>query len=181
MAARKFVYKGRAVSLPNPAEPCAIARKPVSSITDRAKRYRANQPTCKPGGPRRCSYCPSRKNVEVHHVDGNESNGLRSNLAWACRSCNTAIGKAHTAAGIGKRTRQMNPPPDFKQYAWAIGMICRKRDEERGVCSRSDDPMVKEAVEMIRATPGALRRKYAAQAAAARGRGGRSTGWEVPF
>jgi hypothetical protein len=176
---KKAKFLGRVVSLVNPSEPCAIARKPVSKISDRAKRYRANQAGCKPSGPKVCAYCPSRKNVIVNHIDGDESNGDRRNLNWACKSCNTAIGKAHAAAGVGKRTRQMNPPPDFKQYAWAIGMICRKRDEERGACSRSSDPLVKEAVAMIRATPGPLRRKYAAQAAASRGRG--RTGWEVPF
>ena len=180
MALRKAILRGRPVSLVNPCEPCAIERKPVSKITDRAKRYRANQPGCKPAGPKQCSYCPSRKNVEVHHKDGNESNGSSSNLAWACRSCNTEMGAAMKAAGRGVRTRQMNPAPDFKQYAWAVGMICRKRDMERGLCSQSNDPLVREAVEMIRATPAALRRKYAAQAAASRG-SGRSTGWEVPF
>lgn len=188
---RTATYRGRRVSLPNPSEPksaggtkvlddrgpCAKTRKPTKAITDRAKRYRANQPGCLPNGARRCAYCKSTRNLVVDHADGNESNGAKSNLVWACKKCNTRLGIAFKKAGRGVRTRQYNPAPDFKQYAWAVGMICRKRDLAAGRCSRSDDPLVKEAVAIIRATPASLRREYAARAASARGRASS----EVPF
>jgi hypothetical protein len=84
-------------------------RKPVSEITDRAKRYRANQDEVRPGPPKLCGFCGSGRTVEVHHVDGNEDNGEPENLMWACRSCNTRIGHLMAANGLGKRTRQYNP------------------------------------------------------------------------
>jgi hypothetical protein len=179
---RKAKYRGRLVTLPNPSEPCPQARKPVGQITDRAKRYRANQPACKPGGSKKCIYCGRRKNVEVHHLDGNEDNGKRTNLAWACRPCNTAIGAEFKKAGLGKRTRQYNPrkrrgrgDPAFTQFAWAVNVICRRRDEARGLCSRSSDPLTKQAVEIIRSTPLDVRRAYARRARSMR------RGSEVPF
>jgi len=189
---RFATFRGRRVSLPNPSEPnrpagtkvpadrgaCASTRKPTKAVSDRAKRYRANQPGCKPSGPRRCIYCKSTRYLVVDHADGNESNGAKKNLVWACKSCNTRLGHAFKAAGVGVRTRQYNPAPDFKQYAWAVGMICRKRDLAAGRCSRSDDPLVKEAVAIIRATPARLRSEYAARAAAGRGRSSFS---DVPF
>ena len=42
-------------------------------------------------------------------MDGDEQNGEPSNLAWACRSCNTAQGVVMKRLGIGRRTRQFNP------------------------------------------------------------------------
>jgi hypothetical protein len=176
--ARIVTIGGKRGRVANPAGVCPVARKPVAQVSDRAKRYRANQESCKPDGPKRCLYCNKGGRLDVAHLDGNESNGRRSNLAWACRSCNTLIGADHKAAGIGKRTRQTNPKsagnstrgrrqhstPQFEQYAWALGMICRKRDEERGMCTRSNDPEVLQAVEIIRATPPAVRREYSARA-----------------
>lgn len=179
MGARKAKYRGRLVSLPNPSE-CARTRKPVAEITDRAKRYRANQAGCRPAGPKRCLYCGrGAKHMVIDHMDGDESNGRRSNLAWACKACNTRLGAAMKSAGRGVRTRQYNAVPDFKQYAWAIGMICRRRDMEAGRCSPSNYSTTAEAVAIIRATPAAKRREYARRAASSRGRW--SSRDEVPF
>jgi hypothetical protein len=83
-------------------------RKPVSAITDRAKRYRANTPECRPRGPRRCELCGSKRFLVVDHRDGNESNGSPENLRWLCKSCNTVNGAEMARAGKGKRTRQYN-------------------------------------------------------------------------
>lgn len=94
------------------SNPACGGTRPVALITDRAKRYRANHPDCAPKGPKVCSFCGSRRNVEVHHIDGTEDNGRPSNLAWACCSCNTKIGVAHKKAGKGKRTKQFNPAGD---------------------------------------------------------------------
>lgn len=181
---RFVIFRGRRAALPNPAE-CPRARKPVATITDRAKRYRANQSACKPPGPRRCSYCGSGRNVVVHHIDDNEGNGRRSNLAWACKSCNAALSAAAARAGRGVRTRQFNPrmkrgAAGLAQYAWAVSRICRRADQARGLCSFSRDPEVLDAVRIIRETPPGQRRRFAAMAAAARGRG-RSILDEVPF
>jgi len=84
-------------------------RKPVSHISDRAKRYRAHSPGCRPSGPKVCFKCGSRRFVVPDHIDGDESNGRRSNLRWACKSHNTILGKKMAKAGKGVRTRQYNP------------------------------------------------------------------------
>jgi hypothetical protein len=86
----------------------ASFKKPVSEISDRAKRYRANHPDCKPKG-KKCETCGSTKKLLVGHRDGNESNGRPYNLGTFCKSCNTADGKAMAKAGKGVRTRQYNP------------------------------------------------------------------------
>lgn len=175
-------FKGRLVTLPNPAEPCAKARKPVSKISDRAKRYRANQAGCKPNGPRRCMYCGGGKHVGVHHLDGDESNGRRSNLGWACKSCNALLAAAFKRAGKGTRVRQLNPrkkkgrsDPAFTQYGWAVSVICRHRDQAAGRCSPANDDLTRQAVAIIRGTSPGVRREYARRAAAMRGR------YAVPF
>jgi hypothetical protein len=84
-------------------------RKPVTEISDRAKRYRAHSPGCRPKGPKVCFKCGSRRFVVPDHVDGDESNGRPSNLRWACKSHNTILGKKMAKAGKGARTRQYNP------------------------------------------------------------------------
>jgi len=85
-------------------------RKPVQSISDRAKRYRAHSPGCRPKGPKRCHWCGTRNGQIVpDHKDGDESNGRPSNLVWACKPCNTERGKKMAKAGKGVRTRQYNP------------------------------------------------------------------------
>lgn len=158
---RKFV-------VPNPGCGGVV---PVRLITDRAKRYRANSPQCLPPGPRQCEFCGSKRNVVVNHRDGDESNGARANLGYACKSCNTRIGAAFAVAGAGRRTKQYNPGvPSAAQYAWAVTQICRKRDQAKGQCSPSNDEQTKKAVAIIRATPGSKRRQYASAARLARGR-----------
>lgn len=84
-------------------------RKPVELLTDRAKRYRANAPECRPKGRKRCSFCGSTKNPLVMHLDGDEANLAPGNLRWGCKSCNTKLGALFKKLGIGKRTRQFNP------------------------------------------------------------------------
>ena len=96
-------------------------RKPTHEITDRAKRYRANAPDCRPPLPARCALCNSTRFVVVDHIDGDESNGAPDNLRWLCKSCNTKLGKAMARAGKGKRTRQYNPGArTLAQYTEAV-------------------------------------------------------------
>lgn len=85
-------------------------RKPVTEISDRAKRYRANTPECRPRAPKKCFWCKTtRGQIVPDHRDGNESNTRPGNLVWACKSCNTKRGKAMAKAVKGVRTRQYNP------------------------------------------------------------------------
>lgn len=149
---------------------CGEGRKPVEAITDRAKRYRANSAACKPEGPKRCEYCGSGKNVGVHHRDGNEDNGRRSNLAWACKSCNGRIAVQHKRQGKGKRVRQYNPKagrvPTFGEYMAAAA------EHQRGAHDA--------AGKVIHATPKWLRQEYAKRAWDIR-RQRYGGGEEVPF
>ena len=144
-------------------------RKPVGEITDRAKRYRAQQNV---KGPKRCVVCGSTKNLDVMHLDGNESHGEPANLAWGCRSCNAKLGAAFKRAGKGVLTRQYNPAsgkvPTFNQYAWAVSQ--QQHSGDTG-----------EAGAIIHATPAAKRSEYARRILAKRWGSGRRSREEVPF
>jgi hypothetical protein len=97
-------------------------RKTVDEITDRAKRYRANQ--VKPRGRKHCAYShrenPCKGPLGVNHRDGDESNGAQSNLNWACKRHNAQLAIYHKAMGKGVRTRQYNPgASNLAQYVQA--------------------------------------------------------------
>ena len=165
--------------VPNPA--CGGVL-PVELITDRAKRYRANSEQCRPTGPRVCA-CGSTKNLGVGHLDGNEDNGDRSNLAWQCKSCNAKQAHADKKAGKGKRTRQFNPRrpkvntrgkkakppadsiPNLAAYSIAVSQHRRGAHDEGG--------------RIIHATPPHIRRQYAREIAARKAERGTNT--RVPF
>src|SRR5271157_1896274 len=91
------------------------------NITDRAKRYRAQNNVT---GPRKCVLCGSHSDIQVMHLDGDESHGDAKNLAYGCRSCNGLLSAAFKREGIGRPTNQYNPAtgaiPTFDQYAWAV-------------------------------------------------------------
>lgn len=152
---------------PRVGNPVCGGWKPVHAITDRAKRYRANSAGCKPPGPRRCHLCGARKNVDVHHLDGNEDHGRPENLLYACRSCNAAIGAAYKRQGIGKRTRQYNPAkvPSFAEYVAAVAAHRRGAWDKGG--------------KVIHATPVDKRQEYAARIWDLRRK--RGTDSQVPF
>ncbi len=139
--------------------------KPVSQITDRAKRYRANRAEVRPLGPKRCAYCGSGRNVGVHHKNGNEDVNKRSNLAWACKSCNASIAVIHKRNGIGKRTRQFNAgkkrsavkgATTLGQYHW---LVMDMRNLPRGSAEQT------RAYEAMMATPDWMRSAYSKNAA----------------
>jgi hypothetical protein len=90
--------------------------KPASMITDRAKRYRANRNP--PPGPRRCTFCARRQNIDIDHVTGDESDDSPANKMYLCRACNTAKGIVQARNRIGTRTRQYNPAkvPTFAEF-----------------------------------------------------------------
>jgi hypothetical protein len=130
------------------------ARKPLAEISDRAKRYRANERENIPPGPKQCGFCGRRRNVGVHHITGDENDGDKNNLMWACKSCNGSIAARMKRAGVGRRTVQYNPPrgsrkDSMKAYGDAIKVM-------RGVFEGD----VGKAVATIRATPRALRSSF---------------------
>jgi hypothetical protein len=102
------------------------------NITDRAKRYRAQNNVT---GPRKCVLCGSRSDLGVMHLTGNESHGETANLAYGCRSCNGKLAAAFKRIGAGRPTNQYNPSsgvPTFEQYKWAVSNHTRKEHDEGG-------------------------------------------------
>lgn len=151
--------------------------RPASQITDRAKRYRASSKRNRPGPPKQCNYCGSRRNVGVHHVDGDEADHSPDNLQWACKSCNASLAGLMKRWGIGKRVEQYNPRggrtrAGMNEYAAAIKVM---RGEFNGDVGK--------AVATIRATPPALRSAYTSRTWSTRraiyGPSGRQT--DLPF
>lgn len=123
------------------------------NITDRAKRYRANRTP--PPGPKRCNFCPSRQNVDIDHVTGDESDGSPANLIYLCRSCNTTKGIIQARNRIGVRTRQYNGGiPSLKRFKAAAAVLLGKGPGDVG-----------EATELVRVTPPGRRAQYAAEIA----------------
>lgn len=88
--------------------------KPAHELTDRAKRYRAQRN--RPAGPRRCNFCTSRRNIDVDHITGDETDGGEENLIYLCRTCNTVKGIVQARNRIGVRTRQFNPSGGFRAF-----------------------------------------------------------------
>ena len=144
------------------AQPGVFVRgsfRPISELTDRAKRYRANATV---SGSRRCFASGVSNPRDVHHIDGNESNCDKRNLARCCRPCNTKIANAMRKAGIGIKTRQYNPKRrktgggtganSLGQYLSAVQIV------------RGDQPgNVASAVKTLQATSSSERSQYAAQ------------------
>ena len=124
---------------------------PGGEVTDRAKRYRAQQNV---SGPKKCVFCGAKKDLGVMHLSGDESHGEKQNLAWGCRSCNGKLSAAWKRAGSKVRTKQFNPAsgvPSFQQYAWAVSNHTRGAHDEGGA--------------VIHATPKAKRIEYAGRIA----------------
>ena len=120
-----------------------------SNLTDRAKRYRAQNAV---RGEHRCVLCNARGRLDVMHLDGNESHGEPANLAHGCRSCNGKLAAAFKRIGAGVPTNQYNPAkggvPSFAQYCWAVTQ--QQHSGEHG-----------EAGAVIHATPRSKRIDYA--------------------
>ncbi len=127
-----------------------------TKVSDRALRYRANSPDCRPPGPEICGLCGSKRNVEVHHVNGHEEHGHPENLMWACRTCNTRIGIHFKRAHVGRPTKQFNPDSGASSLGqWVMAVLAVKGEAS---------PMtVSKAVDLIRATPPGRRSEFARQ------------------
>lgn len=155
-------------------ETCGVRwRKPVQDITDRAKRYRANSPGCRPPGPEICAMCGSKRNVEVGHLDGHEEHGEPENLFWTCRRCNVLTAIHFKRHRVGRPTNQYNPAPAGAQTLgqWIAAVMSMKGE--------ADQMKLKDAIAMIRATPAADRSSFAKQIWNLRRKRGTDT--QVPF
>jgi uncharacterized protein YlaI len=129
--------------------------KAAAEITDRAKRYRANRTP--PPGRRVCNFCGRKKNIDIDHVDGDESDDAPDNKIYLCRECNTRKGIIQTRNRIGVRTRQYNPPrvPTFAQFKHHAAVLLGIEAGDAGESTRA-----------IKETPPATRARYAQQIAA---------------
>ncbi len=136
------------------------------NVTDRALRYRAQQNVT---GPKKCVICGGTRNLDVMHLDGNESHGDAANLAYGCRSCNGKLAAAFKRVGKGRPTNQYNPAkgevPTFAQYAWAVTQGSR---EHYPNSTRHEPKVHDEAGAIIHATPKDLRVEYAQRMASNR-------------
>lgn len=125
-----------------------------ANVTDRAKRQRANR--IRLPGRRICNFCGRRKNIDVDHITGNESEGEAENLIYLCRSCNVTKGIIQARNRIGVRTRQYNPQPrsSFRDFRNAARVLQGMRTGDAA-----------HATAVIRATPPEKRAEYAEQLA----------------
>src|SRR5208282_3631180 len=108
-------------------------------------------------GPKKCVFCGAKKDIQVLHLSGDESDGAKKNLAYGCRSCNQKLSAAWKRAGSKVRTRQYNPAkgvPTFQQYAWGVAHHQRGAHDEGGA--------------IIHATPRHKRIEYARRIAETR-------------
>lgn len=143
-----------------------ISITPAEDLTDRAKRYRAQNIV---QGPKECVICGAKRNLDVMHLDGDEADLDPRNLAYGCRSCNSTLSAGFKRIGAGVRTVQYanNPKageiPSFAQYGWAVSQHRRGAHDEGG--------------KIIHATPRYKRIEYAQRIADLK----RQRGEDVPF
>jgi hypothetical protein len=126
----------------------ATPRRP--NVTDRAKRYRAQKN--RPPGKKVCTFCGRRRNIDIDHITGDESDGTVDNLMFLCRACNTTKGIVQARHRIGIRTRQYNPARrrvNFTEF----------KEAARTLLGGPGDPG--EATWLIRTTPPEQRAEFA--------------------
>ncbi len=119
-----------------------------ANLTDRAKRYRAQEHV--PAGEP-CFACGNPVARDIAHVNGKESDGEPKNLSRTCRSCNVTMGNVLRKAGLGKKTAQYNPG------ATSLGAYLSAIQVMKGEVSGD----VGAAVELVRETSAAKRSSFA--------------------
>jgi hypothetical protein len=159
------------------------ALRPVGDISDRAKRYRANSKANRPAAPKICTFCGSKKNVVVGHLNGVEDDGAPDNLAWTCRKCNAQQAALFKREGLGKRILQMNPAR--RRGSMSKAQLYSAYGESIRIM-RGDEPGdVAKAVAFIRSVPPDVRSEWNKKAWVTRkrqfGASGRADGGAVPF
>lgn len=77
-----------------------VASKKSGGVTDRANRYRA-QKHLKDA----CEVCGSTKNLQAHHIDGNERNYNKGNIQTVCETCHKSWTRYQAGQGKGKGGR----------------------------------------------------------------------------
>jgi hypothetical protein len=129
--------------------------KPVSQITDRAKRLRANKVHKL---KKRCEECNSKRNLGVGHRDGDESNNRPSNLFTQCKSCNGKQTARDIKAGRGVRTRQYNPDKIAGHEGWKQLMASKLAAKYDGLrkSGMSRDAAMTETLRSTTAGPGSV-------------------------
>lgn len=95
------------------------------------------------------------RNVEIHHLDGEELNTEPQNLAWMCRSCNVVIGRVMQRHGLGRRTRQYNPDSRGARTLaqWVTAVLA--------LHGESQTMKVADAIALVHATPPEQRSRFA--------------------
>lgn len=116
----------------------------------------------------------------VGHIDGDESNTVKENLAWTCRPCNSRVAVNMKRVGIGRRTKQYNPgkkatgAKSAQEFGLMAGIM---RGDIEG------DPAV--AARIIAETPPKKRSRFVEEIWEVRkklyGPSGRKDGGSVPF
>ena len=62
---------------------------------------------------RKCKECGVRKNLTIHHLDGNKKDNIRSNLKLLCRKCHDKI---HGINPTEKRSKKyQRGTPSYKK------------------------------------------------------------------
>lgn len=171
--------------------PATRALRPVETITDRAKRYRAQKANAQTD--RRCIYCGAPEQtlteaLHTEHINGREADAEPANLAYACRSCNTAKGAHFARIGFGTKTRQYNPTKaggaaNLAEWMEAVGAIRPHKGSRYAGSNYGAGGNMKTAaaVALIRATPPAKRSEFASMIWGKRSRRARAEADEVPF
>jgi len=100
-----------------PRQVCGASwRKPVHQITDRAKRYRAHQPECRPPGPAKCALCAG------HGVRTRQFNPGASTLAQYTEAALQHTRGEHDAGG-----EIIHETPKEKRQEFAAEIWRRRR------------------------------------------------------
>ena len=163
--------------------------QPVSLITDRAKRYRAQNAAAGAGIDRtHCVYCGAKNPRDLDHINGREDDGDPSNLAPACRPCNSTKGAHFARIGAGTLTRQYNPTKaggaaTIGEWIAAVGSIIPHKGAQYAGRNYGlpGGMSTAAAVAMIRATPPEKRSEFGRKLARKHGRGAGRGSQEVPF
>lgn len=61
----------------------------------------------KSGKARRCIWCSTMDDLQVHHIDHDKHNGNADNLDWLCGPCNRMEAQIHALVEAGRATMKI--------------------------------------------------------------------------